>query len=80
MLPDAKGYISMQRYLNGNTDEIRQRMRDEMFSTTPADLKAFGAVLQGMKDQAVVKVLGSESAIKEANRANNNFLNVFKVL
>jgi hypothetical protein len=33
-----------------------------------------------MKDQAVVKVLGSESAIKEANRANNNFLNVFKVL
>jgi hypothetical protein len=55
-------------------------MRDEMFSTTPADLKAFGAVLHGMKDQAVVKVLGSESAIKEANRANNNFLNVFKVL
>ena len=28
-LPDAKGYTSMQRYLAGESDDIRQRQRDE---------------------------------------------------
>ncbi len=38
-LPDAKGFASMQRYLIGDTDEARQRMREEILSTTAADLR-----------------------------------------
>ena len=33
-LPDAKGFASMQRHLIGDTDEARQRMREEILSTT----------------------------------------------
>jgi hypothetical protein len=32
-LPDTKGYTSMARYLAGDTDAERQRMRDEVLST-----------------------------------------------
>jgi hypothetical protein len=31
----------MQRYLIGDTDEARQRMREEILSTTAADLRNF---------------------------------------
>ena len=40
-LPDAKGFASMQRHLIGDTDEARQRMRDEILSTTAADIRDF---------------------------------------
>jgi len=65
MLSDAKGYTSMLRYLNGNDDEDRQRMRDEVLSTTASDFRAFADVLEGVKDNGLVKVLGSKGAIEE---------------
>ena len=65
MLSDAKGYTSMLRYLNGNDDEGRQRIRDEVLSTTADDFRAFADVLEGVKDNGLVKVLGSKGAIEE---------------
>ena len=44
-LPDAKGFTSMQRYLAGETDEIRQRRRDEILGASVADFRAFADVL-----------------------------------
>jgi len=53
-LPDAKGYSSMLRYLVGDTDEIRQRMREEILGTSPADFldfaDALGAETEGQRD------------------------------
>jgi Zn-dependent M16 (insulinase) family peptidase len=66
MFPDAKGYASMIRYLVGSTDEDRQKMRDEILSTTADDFKKFAEVLDQVKREGMVKVLGSESAIKES--------------
>ena len=40
-LPDAKGYTSMERYLAGETDEIRQRRRDEILGASVTDFRAF---------------------------------------
>ena len=40
-LPDAKGFASMQRYLIGDTDENRQRMREEILATSVKDLRHF---------------------------------------
>ena len=40
-LPDAKAFDSMQRYLIGDTDEARQRLREEILSTTAADIRNF---------------------------------------
>ncbi len=80
MLPDAKGRASMLRYLCGDSDEARQKMRDEILATEPKHFKAFGEALGKMADQGIVKVLGSPEAIEEANRRRLGWLNVLKVL
>ena len=79
-LPDAKGYISMVRHLSGETDEDRQRMREEVLSTRAADFKTFGQVLETVISTGLVKVLGSQSAIQESMSDRPGWLNVFKVL
>jgi Zn-dependent M16 (insulinase) family peptidase len=79
-LPDAKGYTSMQRYLAGDSDEDRQRWRDEILSTTRADFKAFADVLEQVKDKGLVVVLGFQAAIEAANAARQGWLDVLKVL
>lgn len=66
-LPDAKGWSSLVRYLAGETDEVRQRMRDEVLSTTVADFRRFAGVLSAAASQARVVVLGSNDAIRTAN-------------
>ncbi|MGE4488034.1 MAG: insulinase family protein [Kiritimatiellales bacterium] len=62
MLPDAKGYTDMARWLTGQTDEKRQKRRDEILSTTADDFREFGEFLS-MKD-AVTSVLSSPEAVK----------------
>ena len=79
-LPDAKGFASLQRHLIGVTDEARQRMRDEVLSTTQHDFKSFAEILQQFKEHGIVKVLGSESSIRQANETHGDFLTVFNVL
>jgi Zn-dependent M16 (insulinase) family peptidase len=79
-LPDAKGYTSMLRYLSGETDGERQRMRDEVLGTTGADFKAFGHVLEAASEKGFVKVLGSEKAIQKALEKRPGWLDVLKVL
>lgn len=64
MLPDAKGYISMLRKLSGETDEERQKIRDEIMSTRKDDLKAFAEFLSIVKEEGIVKVVGSYAALK----------------
>ena len=66
-LPDAQGYTSMLRYLLGVTDEDRQRRRDQALSTSQADFRSFGEVLQQAVQSARVAVLGSQAAISKAS-------------
>jgi Zn-dependent M16 (insulinase) family peptidase len=80
LLPDAKGYTSMLRYLTGDTDEDRQDMRDEVLGTGEADFKAFGEMLARVNEKGIVKVLGSAEAIKEANAARGGWLEVLNLL
>ena len=63
-LPDAKGYTSMMRHLTGRTDEMRQRIRDQVLSTNGEDFLAFGEALEkAIKSDAVV-VVGAQSALE----------------
>lgn len=80
LLPDARGYISMQRYLVGESDEQRQEWRTQVLSTSVADFRAFGEILEQVKTQGLVVVLGSPDAIEKANAECNGFLQVMKVL
>jgi Zn-dependent M16 (insulinase) family peptidase len=78
-LPDAKGYISLVRYLSGETDEDRQRMREQILDTAVDDFRSFGEVLEGAMPGGLVKVLGSEQSIEAASAQPPN-LQVTKVL
>jgi len=79
-LPDAKGYTSMVRYLTGETEDRRQKMRDEVLSATKKDFQSFGEILESAMPTGVVKVLGSETALLEADAKSPGRLKVVKVL
>ncbi|HEU5101846.1 MAG TPA: insulinase family protein [Roseiflexaceae bacterium] len=79
-LPDAKGFSSMLRYLVGDTDEIRQRMREEILATSAADFQVFADALEQVADRGLVVVLGSQAAIDAANAERSGWLDVSKVL
>jgi len=80
MLPDAKGFSSMVRYLIGDTEENRQQMRDEILNTGAADFKNMAQVLEEVKNRGIVKVLGSPTAIEAAEKDQPGWLKVVKVL
>ena len=80
LLPDAKGHISMNRYLTANTDDFRQKMRDQVLSTTGQDFKTFAGILSEVKGRGKIVVLGAPEIIDSANRDRGNFLSVLKVL
>jgi Zn-dependent M16 (insulinase) family peptidase len=81
MLPDAKGYTSMVRWLANDTDTYRQRVRDEVLGATPKDFVKFAEVLEDVNRYGHVVVIGSPQAIEKANAENGgDWLTVTKVL
>ena len=70
----------MLRHLIGDTDEIRQRIREEVLATSPADFLDFADVLAEVPAKGQVSVLGSTTAIAAANRERPGFLEVSKLL
>jgi hypothetical protein len=80
MLPDAKGFASMVRRLSGNTDEARQRLRDEVLGTTAKDFRAFAEVLTATKDIGPVAVLGSEDSLARVHAVRPGWLQETRVL
>ncbi len=80
MLPDMKGYISMLRDFTGETDEIRQKSREQILATTVKDFRAFAEVLGGVNRDGIVKVLGSQTAIEAALAERPGWLNTFRLL
>lgn len=79
-LPDAKGYTAFVRHLLGVTDEQRQARREQVLGTTAADFRAFGDVLDAVRAEGRVVVLGSQDALQRANSAQDDFLQIRRVL
>ena len=80
MLPDARGFVSMIRYLTNDTENLRQQMRDELLGTTTAHFKAMGRVLRAVAEEGVVKVLGSSTAMEAVEKERPGWLKRVKVL
>lgn len=74
MLPDAKGYVDTLRWLTGQTDEKRQKLRDQLMATTEEKFREFGEFLSMEND--VVSILASAEAIKESKREFETTLRV----
>ncbi len=79
-LPDAKGYTSMIRSMIGETDELRQRRRDELLGATVADFRRFGEALEPLRERGRIVVVGSQQAFEAANAARPDLLEVRKLL
>ncbi|MEM7131794.1 MAG: insulinase family protein [Chloroflexota bacterium] len=84
-LPDAKGYSSMVYHLTGLTLEQRQKTRTEILSTTMTDFSNFTHVLDEVEKKGQVVVLGSSSAMNEANsvrssESQSDWLELLKVM
>jgi presequence protease len=79
-LPDAKGFTSLIRYLVGETDELRQRRRDELLSITVDDFRRFGEALDAVAERGSVVVVGSPEAIGAANAVRPDWLHVTRLI
>jgi hypothetical protein len=81
MLPDAKGWTSLNRYLTHTTEEQRQQIRDEVLGTTAKDFEAFAEIADEVAKHGRVVVVGSPAAIEKANaEKGGDWLTVTKVL
>ncbi len=74
LLPDAMGYVSLQRYLSGITDDERQRIRSEILATGKDQVRDFAGTLQAFARSGIVKVIGSAEAVRQANAQKEGFL------
>ena len=62
---DQKGWISLQRWLSGETPEQRQKWRDEVLNTKSEDFEAFAKRLKAMKAPSLA-VISSKAAFETA--------------
>ena len=67
MLPDAKGHASFLRQFTGDTRESRQKMREEILSTTKEDFHRFGEILAKTLENGPICVLGGSTLEKAAD-------------
>ncbi|MCG6981719.1 MAG: insulinase family protein, partial [Deltaproteobacteria bacterium] len=80
LLPDAKGFTSMVHYLTNENEDNRQVLREEVLNTSAADFGNLVQVLDAVKQNGLVKVMGSASSIEEATAQKEGWLEVFKLL
>jgi len=66
MSPDQKGFTSMDRWLCGNTDDMRQDRREQVLGTTAKDFADFGEKLEIVSKSGTVAVIGSASALEDS--------------
>ena len=76
LLPDAKGFTSMQNYLSGETDEKRQEYRNQVLSATRTDFNKFGVILEKAMKTGVVAAVGAQATLEKAKAG----LTITKVL
>jgi len=79
-LPDAKGYTSMVRYLMQDSDETRQRIREEVLDTSVADFQNFADILDSVAKKGQVVILGSQEAMGTIITERPDLLEVQPVL
>jgi Zn-dependent M16 (insulinase) family peptidase len=64
---DQKGYTSFVQHLTGESAADRQKWRDQVLGTNPADFKDFAEKLRKIKSDGSVVVFGSQAALDAAS-------------
>ena len=65
LLPDAKGFLALGRYLSGDSVERRQRLRNEILGTRLEHFHEFGHQLSALSARGQIAVMGSEEKMSE---------------
>ena len=63
--PSLFGNLSMRAYLNGITQEMRQKMRDEILAAGAEDIRALAPAVKAALDDGCICVVGSEAEIEK---------------
>lgn len=66
MTPNTLGSVSMTAYLSGITQEMLQKERDEVLSATSEDIRRLAPLVREVMSQDNICVVGSETAIRNA--------------
>lgn len=61
-LPDARGRRSFLEFLTSDTEEIRQKIREEIFSTTVKNFREFADIMAEARTNGFISVIGGEKA------------------
>ena len=69
-LPDAKGFSELARHLARETEESRQKFRDEILSTTAADFRTFADVLDLVRVHGHVVAMGASETLSKAEEGD----------
>ncbi|MDO4619970.1 MAG: insulinase family protein [Lachnospiraceae bacterium] len=65
MSPSTFGAASMRVYLNGVTEEERQKSRNQLLDATTEDIRALAQAAQAALDDCSICVIGGETAIEK---------------
>jgi hypothetical protein len=79
-LPDAKGMISLLRYLIGEGSEERQKLREEILSTEKEHFQELGSWLQALKDTGLIAVMGDKAKLEQAQEKGLSLEHIWQVL
>ncbi len=67
-LPDGKSFTALMRHFTGETEDFRQKTRDEALACTAQAMRGFATALQVVADKGRVCVLGPEESLKGSGR------------
>ena len=70
--PSLFGSLSMRSYINGATQEMRQKMRDEVLNAQAEDIRALAPAVKGALDDGYICVVGSETEIEKHRELFNS--------
>ncbi|MBD5539093.1 MAG: peptidase M16 [Desulfovibrio sp.] len=76
LLPDARGARALGTWLSGNTEELRQRTREQMLATTAEDFVRFADTLERAAEAGEICVLGGQKAADAAGAGGWTVRNV----
>jgi Zn-dependent M16 (insulinase) family peptidase len=79
-LPDAKGYTSLMRYLTGYSDDLRQRSRDQLLSTSMEDFHTLGEIINKAVPDGKVAVVTSPQTAQKVNESAARKLEITRVV
>lgn len=79
-LPDAKGWSKFSRILLGYSDEERQRVREEVFSTDAGNFNQFGELLASLNGATQQVILGSGKSFEGITKIKGREIVVKNIL